>query len=274
MINEQLNQRIVKQFGIPKKFTSLWGGDICKGEDGGIYVINDTCTKAHCFAKSGNAYHIVVSSCPLPPVIAELQNYLASFGVPSDKFLAAHEAYRNQSYGEYLAFVLVENDSCKPKVYVLRGSGYDEFQSVYIGGEEKAIIVANKLLLADKSYYRMYDLMPVLETSECELLWGGGNELVKSYINAQGKLDFAPLGRLVKLTRTAVSLLLEVKEEDKYALYYPSKDLNLLAYSPFEDGFEIDEVTGNVVTHAAVMSCGVQEITRTYIYKDGQYKKV
>jgi hypothetical protein len=52
------------------------------------------------------------------------------------------------------------------------------------------------------------------------------------------------------------------------------KTLNLIAYAPFEDGFKIDEVTGNVVTHAAVMSCGVQEITRTYIYKDGQYKKV
>lgn len=276
MNNEQLqlNQRIVKQSGISKRFTSLWGGDICKGEDGGIYIINDTCTKAHRLAESGNAYHIVVSGGPLPPAIAELQNDLLSFGIPSDKFLAAHEAYRNQSYGEYLAFVLVENDSCKPKVYVLRGGGYDEFQSVYIGGEEKAIIVANKLLLADKSYYRMYDLMPVLETSECELLWGGGNELVKSYINAQGKLDFAPLGRLVKLTRTAVSLLLEVKEEDKYALYYPSKDLNLLAYSPFENGFEIDETTGTIVSKAAVSSCGVQDVTRTFIYKDGQYKKV
>ena len=274
-MNEQLplNQRIVKQFGIPKKFISLWGGDICKDEDGGIYVINDAGTKAHRFAESGEAYRIVVSGGPLPPIIAELQKYLYSFGVSSDKFLAAHEAYRNKSYKEYLAFVLEAKGVDKPQVYVLRGGGYDEFQSVYIGGPEKAIIAANKLLLADKCYYRMYDLMPIFCTSECELLWGGGEELVKSYVNAQGKLEFAPLGCLVKSTRTTVNLLLEVKEEDKYALYYPGKDLNFIAYSPFENGFDIDEATGTVISKAAIASCGVQDVPRTFIYKDGKYEK-
>ena len=276
MINEQLplNQRIVKQFGIPKKFISLWGGDICKGEDGGIYVINDTGTKAHCFAEKGNAYRIVVSGGPLPPAIAELQNYLASFGIPSDKFRIAHEVYRNKSYKEYLAFVLVEKDSPKPKVYVLRGGGYDEFQSVYIGGQKKAIIAANKLLLAYTCCYGMHDLMPILYTSECTVLWGGGEELVKSYINAQGLLDFALLGRLVKSTRTALSLLLEIKEEDKYVLYYLGADLNFIAYSPFENGFEIDETTGKIVCKATVASCGIQDISRTYVFKNGRYERV
>ena len=272
MINEQSNPKNSQKFGKPI-LKSLWGGDICKGEDGGIYVINDAGTKFHCFAEKGDAYRIVVSGGPLSPIIAELQKNLCTFGIPSDKFLAAHEAYRNESYKEYLAFVLVEKDAPKPKVYVLRGGGYDEFQSVYIGGQEKAIIVANKLLLADKYYYRMYDLMPILYTSECELLWGGGEELVKSYVNAQGKLDFAPLGRLIKSTKTAVSLLLEIKEEDKYALYYPSTDLNFIAYSPFENGFEIDETTGTVVSKATIASCGVQDVPRTFVYKDGKYEK-
>lgn len=76
--------------------------------------------------------------------------------------MAAHRAYRNESYKEFLAFVLIENDASKSKVYVLRGGGYDEFQSIYIGGQEKAIIAANKLLLAYNGCYGMFDLMPVL----------------------------------------------------------------------------------------------------------------
>lgn len=275
MINEQLplNQRIVKQGSISKRFYSLWGGDICKGEDGGIYVINDTCTKAHRFAESGNAYHIVVSSEPLPPIIAELQKYLYSFGISSDKFLAAHEAYRNKNYKEYLAFIVEAKGADEPQVYVLRGGGYDEFPSVYIGGPEKAIIAAGKLLLADKCYYRMYDLIPILCTAECELLWGGGEELVKSYINARGKLDFAPLGCLVKSIQTAVNLLLEIKEEDKYALYHLGRNLNFIAYSPFKNGFRINEDTGTVVCNSAICSCGVQDVTRVYVFKDGRYEK-
>lgn len=260
-----------KQFGAHQKFTPLWGGDICKGEDGGIYVVNGE--KFHRFAENGEAYHIVVSGGPLPPIIAELQNYLATFGIPADRFRTAHEAYRNKSYKEYLAFVLVEKDSQKPKVYVLRGGGYDEFQSVYIGGSKKAIIAANQLLLEDECRYGMHDLMPILYTSECTVLWGGDEELVKSYVNAQGMLDFALLGRLVKSTKTAVSLLLEIKEEDKYALYYPSNDINFIAYSPFENGFEIDEATGTVVSKATIASCGVQDVPLTFIYKDGKYKK-
>lgn len=195
-------------------------------------------------------------------------------GIPSAKLLAAHRAYRNESYKEYLAFVLIENDASKPKVYVLRGGGYDEFQSIYIGGQEKAIIAANKLLLAYNGCYGMFDLMPVLYTSECTVLWGGGEELVKSYVNSQGKFDFALLGRLVKSTKTVVNLLLEIKEEDRFALYYLGKDLNFIAYSPFENSFEIDETTGKIVCKGAIASCGVQNVTRTFSYKDGQYEKV
>jgi len=273
MINEQSNSKSSQKFGKPI-LKSLWGGDVCKGEDGGIYVINDAGTKFHCFAEKGDAYRIVVSGGPLPPIIAELQKDLCTFGIPSDEFLAAHWAYHNESYKEYLAFVLVEKDAPKPKVYVLRGGGYDEFHSVYIGGSEKAIIAADKLLLADECRYRMYDLTPILYTSECIVLWGGGEELVKSYINAQEKLDFAPLGRLIKSTKTAVSHLLEIKEdEDKYALYYLGTDLNFIAYSPFENGFEIDETTGTVVSKAAIASCGVQNVPRTFVYKDGKYEK-
>lgn len=80
------------------------------------------------------------------------------------------------------------------------------------------------------------------------MLWGGGEELVKFYVNSQGKLDFAPLGRLVKSTKTVVNLLLEIKEEDRFALYYLGKDLNFIAYLPFENSFEIDETTGKIVS--------------------------
>ncbi|MBP5699070.1 MAG: hypothetical protein J6W96_06050 [Alphaproteobacteria bacterium] len=247
-------------------------GHILKSKEGDIYFINDK-EKIYLLAKNADVYPICIAHYPLPQIIEDLQDKLDSFGPYSEEMLSAHFAYYNENMEKRLYFVLKYKNSFEPKVFIWMPGGYQEIPSVYIGGISKAIIAAGKLLLSENCYrYNSIKMKRLLLAPEYILFWGGESQLVKSYVN-NGKLDFVPLGRFVRLTKTGVSNLLEVKEENKFALYHISKTLNLIAYTPFENGFEIDEKNGKVITHAAIMSCGVQNITRTYVYKKGKYKK-
>jgi hypothetical protein len=273
MFPYQLDQVSREQFGVPGKFAnSCCDGHIFKSKDGAVYFRNDK-DRMYLLAKNADVYPILYGHYPLCQTMKDLQDNLRFFGPYSEKLLALESAHRHENWKKRLYFVLKVQDSLEPKVFIWMPGGYQEIPSVYIGGASKAIIAADKLLLSDNChYYTCVEMEPLLLAPEYNLYWGGGRELVKSYVN-DGKLDCVPLGSFVRLTKTSVSNLLEVKEEDKFALYHLGKTLNLIAYAPFEDGFKIDEVTGNVVTHAAVMSCGVQEITRTYVYKDEKYEK-
>ena len=276
MLQFELDQASRKQFGVPGIFESdCCDGHVLKSKNGDIYFNNGK-GEVHLLAQRAEAYEVVIASIPLPLVMKELRKKLHSLGPCSEELLKAEQTYHNENYKKHLYFVLKLKGCLIPKVFISMPDGYQEISSVFIGGDKEAIIAADKLLLADQHRYALIEKMSLLDAPEYRLLWCGGEELAMSFVNkADKKLAFAPLGSFVKLTETSVSKLLEVKEdEDKFSLYHLGQTIDFIAYSPFEDGFEIDETTGTVVTNAAIASCGIQNVTHTYAYQNEHYKKV
>ena len=210
MFPYQLDQVSREQFGVPGKFAnSCCDGHIFKSKDGAVYFRNDK-DRMYLLAKNADVYPILYGHYPLSQTMKDLQDNLRFFGPYSEKLLALESAHRHENWKKRLYFVLKVQDSLEPKVFIWMPGGYQEIPSVYISGASKAIIAADKLLLSDNChYYTCVEMEPLLLAPEYNLYWGGGRELVKSYVN-DGKLDCVPLGSFVKLTKTSVSNLLEV----------------------------------------------------------------
>ena len=126
-------------------------------------------------------------------------------------------------------------------------------------------------MIKEGDCYKIIELVPFIEVaSNSTLYWAGNKELMEIYCKTAGP-EFRYFGSIEKFTQTAVSNLLEVKKEDKYALYHLGERPHLIAYSPHEDGFKINKTTGTIVCCSAVCCDGIQDTTRVCVLKDGQY---
>ncbi|MBR1825025.1 MAG: hypothetical protein IJ770_00360 [Alphaproteobacteria bacterium] len=269
-----LDQESLKQFGVPEKFEPLFG-NVFKGEDGGIYeAYGET---MHLLAKNSTAYRIFRSTSDFPFGLAEMQSKIYTPSQAGDKLRKAVEDL-HRKWKDVCFFFVTENIyTHEQKVFAKSATDYGELPDwdfVSIGGAAKALIAGGILMIKGKDCYEIINFIPFFEaTANSTLFWAGDQELLEAYFEA-GKLKFRYFGRIEKFRQTAVSNLLEVKkDEGKYALYHLGRNLNFVAYSPFKNGFEIKETTGTVVCHSAICSCGVQDVTRAYIFRNGRYER-
>ena len=269
-----LDQESLKQFGISEKLEPLFD-NVFKGANGRIYAACGETIRL--LARNSTACPIVLGKAELPDDVAEIQSKIYAPSSDGANLRMYVDILNVQWKGTDFAFVTENICTHEQKVFAKYETDYKEIPDwdvINIGGRAKALVVGGVLLIAEKKQYEIIDFIPFFEAStDSTIFWAGDKELLEACFEAE-KLKFRYFGCIKKFTQTAVSNLIEIKEdEEKYALYHLGKGLHFLSYSPFENDFKIDKTTGTVVVHAAICSCGVQEITRTFVYKDERYEK-
>ena len=268
------DQESLKLLGVSEKFEPLFD-NVFRGEDGGIYAAYGE--TMHLLAKNSDAYRIVTDAAKLPDDMAELQKKIYTPSTYGYELRMYAELLYVQWIGTNFTFVAESIYPHKQKVFVKSPTDYvelPEWNYIHIGGTANALICGGIPMIKEGDCYKIIELVPFIEVaSNSTLYWAGNKDLMEIYYKTAGP-EYRYFGSIEKFTQTAVSNLLEVKkDEGKYALYHLGERPHLIAYSPHEDGFKINKTTGTVVCNLAICSCGVQDITRTFVFKNGRYER-
>ena len=295
-IKGQVDQVSLRQFGVPEKFEHLFN-DVYQGEDGGIYVAlpSETPTQdvvtMHLLSKNGKAYPIRHAS-EVPADIAELhQKFYAPMQAGERLRIAIGAAY-HKNENAHLQFLIEKRYQRAIPGFVPDDYSFEDSYEYCLfsrkfnalihgaipvekdGNSIKALFASGCLLVARKDCYELIDFVPIFESADGKtIFWAGGEELILAYLSDE-RLYFRHLGSFMKFTQTAVNSLLEVKNKGTYILYHLGKKLEIVAYAHFENGFEIDKNTGEVICYSSYNCDGMVESAKTYIFEDGKYKKL
>lgn len=295
-IKGQLDQVSLRLFGVPENFEHLFD-DLYQGEDDGIYIATSNAASEtvphtmHLLSKGGVAYPIRKAP-EIPADIAELHRKIYSPKRAGERLRITVGAAYHKDEDERPKFLIEKKYNSPIPGMVPDDYFYEECYEYCLfskkfnalcheaipveknGKPIRALFATGCLLIARQDCYEAVDFVPIFEgTNGKTIFWAGGKELILAYLSSH-KLYFRPLGSLIKFTQTAVSALLEVKNNGEYILYQLGATPELVACAAFENGFVIDQNTGQVVCYSAYECDGMVESTRTYVFKDGKYEEV
>lgn len=292
-IKGQLDQVSLKKFGVPENFEHLFD-DVYQGEDGGIYALKEGDAEAtncmHLLSKNGVAYPIR-NAPEIPADIAELHRKVYTPTNAGERLRIAVGAAYHKNENARLKYLIEKKyhraiPGIAPDDYSFEESyEYCLFSKKFNahclgaipieknGNTIKALFATGCLLIVRKDCYELIDFTPIFEGADGKtIFWAGGEELILAYLDSN-QLYFCHLGSLMKFTQTEVSILIEVKNNDRYILYQLGETLKYVACAHFENGFKIDQSTGKVVCYSSYDCDGMVESAKTYIFEDGKYKE-